>query len=249
MHQLSCPLPAAAAPPRRRVVLTSTCRTLWIREDLSESELLWGDLLFLCPSVSTPAKEAALSAWLTRRRGALRRLRLYFSAHTGSGAARASPAALVGALAASPRLHELQLSSIPPPSANVEATLQPLAELTALTQLDLSCGSLAAVPPQLSRLQSLAALSLANNWQLGQGGESAFDALRHLSSLTRLDLSWCRLEGVPPALADATALADLRLSKNPVLGHGQVLLLLPVLLLLLRFMACRIVCLGVVMHC
>jgi Leucine-rich repeat (LRR) protein len=80
-----------------------------------------------------------------------------------------------------------------------EAATQPLQQLTAVTALDLSYCGLEALPPQLPALRRLAALGLSGNLKLGEGGEAAWQPLRQLRALTRLDLTRCN---VPQRLFD-----------------------------------------------
>lgn len=102
-----------------------------------------------------------------------------------------------------------------------EGAFQPLVALCALTKLNLSWGSFAAVPPQLAALTQLLDLDISRHVALGQfGEEGAFDALAALTSLTRLDLSYTSLETVPAALRPLRRLVVLSLSCNFAMGGG-----------------------------
>lgn len=58
------------------MLLTSCCRALWARADVLSSAALWGDFSLGQRHPAPAAKQAALEAWLARRRAGLRRLRL-----------------------------------------------------------------------------------------------------------------------------------------------------------------------------
>ena len=67
----SCQAYLPLANPARRLALACTCRALL--EATSRLPELWSDL---AASLASPEREGALAAFLTRRRAALRRLRL-----------------------------------------------------------------------------------------------------------------------------------------------------------------------------
>lgn len=113
-----------------------------------------------------------------------------------------------------------------------EAALCGLQHATALTRLDLSYCDLYWVPQALAPLQCLAVLQLAANPLLGEGASgllrplgvqpgAVFEALQHLTALTRLDLGACCLGAVPQELSRMQHLADLSLRAGGLGGSGE----------------------------
>ena len=189
-----------------RVCLTSCCAVLWARPDITGSFALWGDV-----DTWATRKSRELANWLLRRRAGLRRLRLDFTSLPCDPAAPA-----LKALCAAAWLTELTLLSVRDASPTTWAALTMLPRLSRL-EVRYSC--LRSVPAGLP--PSLVSLGLSGNKQLGEEGAAAFDALERLPGITRLDLSSCGLRALPPQLESTTALAELRLSGNPLLGEAS----------------------------
>lgn len=207
--------PIVTPPAPCRLSLTSCCWRLWACTRVSSSAALWGDLAISPQLLQREAPRASLAAWLRRRRGGLRRLRLSFG--TGGGAAALGP--LLAELEGRPSspLQALELSSSQPiPDYLAQSLFQPLRSLGALTRLELRGGFLTELPSALSALSSsLAVLDLARNAGLGEGApEHKLAPLGHLVSLTALDLSGCRLRAVPRCISALSALASLDLNTN-----------------------------------
>ena len=117
------------------------------------------------------------------------------------------------------------------------AVAQRLADLTALTALDLGRNNMSdvgaeALAPALSRLSQLARLLLPSN-SIGAAGAAALQRpLDDLATLTALDLSSNEMgdagaEALAPALSRLSLLADLRLSSDRLSAAGAAALLQP----------------------
>lgn len=112
-----------------------------------------------------------------------------------------------------------------------------LRRLSQLTELSLRACRLSQLPPELGSLTQLLALDVGSNQGLGEAPaaaatasaalDAALSALQPLSRLTRLDLSWCRLQRVPGFLSTFASLADLSLDVNGGLGEGGYASFLP----------------------
>jgi Leucine-rich repeat (LRR) protein len=173
------------------------------------------------------ARQLSLATWLARHGRGLRRLELHF----GRGAP-GDLAALLGSLRGS-ALAELHLC-LPPggqgrqcggaasagTSTGIDASLELLQHVTALTCLSLPWAGLHSLPPALSALSNLRDLDVSFNAALGRGGVAALRPLRHLAALSRLDLSECRLPRLPAALSTLSLLRCLNL-RSAVLGRDS----------------------------
>lgn len=119
-----------------------------------------------------------------------------------------------------PAPRELLTHLLPPVTTPQEdITWQRLSRLTALTRLDLSWCRVERLPPQLTKLQSLADLSLSGSCYLGTWGAESALLLEQLTALTRLDASMCEFHAVPAIFAAIPGLRALHLAKNPKLGR------------------------------
>ncbi|GAB4813001.1 hypothetical protein N2152v2_000047 [Parachlorella kessleri] len=168
----------------------------------------------------------SLGGWLTRRKLGVRRLHLRFGRCTSV----ALPA-LLGALEGS-RLEDLRISFPPggpssrqrgsgssgrgsPSSTSstrsrgrrvghspTPAHWDLVRHLVCLTRLELPWCGLTSLPAGLSALTGLCELDVSFNAALGRASAGALRPLRHLSQLTRLDLSECKLPQRLPLLPE-----------------------------------------------
>lgn len=146
---------------KQRLRLTSCCRALWTRGDTLASSKLWGSIEVLRRiGGDSPARMAALAAWLGRRRGAVQCMRQYGPANIAAALHSVEGGAL----------RELELVLNTSVGADDEAALRALSAL-ALTRLRLwKCG-LRRVPPALGQpaANHLSDLDLEGNMRLDDG--------------------------------------------------------------------------------
>jgi Leucine-rich repeat (LRR) protein len=193
---------------------------------------------------------SALPAWLARRGGGVRVVRRLLLRFEGQGP---DPAAVLRSLCGSDTesgqaLAALHVSDNPLLWEHSDAELL-LSRLCALTRVQLSRCGLPCIPSQLAFLPALAELGLPGNEGLGDriAHSLAFEPLRCLSSLRRLDLAGCRLRHIPEQLSAVSGLRELQLSGNPLVGWGDPALLrtlqcLAGALTLLRLDGCGLLC-------
>ncbi len=201
-----------------RVAFTSCTCALWVRPDVLASPKLWGSL-----KVSFhDGTAAALSTWLARRCAGLRLLTLR-RPRTGcrmTAVQRSSLAAMLASLAGS-QVVGMQLWGFNLWEA-YEAALQPLAQLSNLTSLDLSACDLSCVPASLSALQALQQLTLQWNslWD-DDDDERNLVMLARLTSLVSLNLYSTDLARCPSQLSALGRLQQLNIAGNGNVGMGM----------------------------
>ena len=94
-----------------------------------------------------------------------------------------------------------------------------LAELTALTTLNLADNQLASIPPQALELDKLQELDLSNN-QITTLPQN----INELRKLAALNLAGNRITSLPAAVGDLRDLRELDLSDNEIAGHIPALI-------------------------
>ena len=120
-----------------------------------------------------------------------------------------SVTALAPAIVAASQLKNLCIFN--PASPAVDA--RGLECLPGLTGLTLESCELRAPPEGLSCLMALKVLDVSGNYELGSAVMAAWEPLRGLSRLTALNLAYCNLEQLPPAVAELPSLR-VRLRKS-----------------------------------
>ncbi|GAB4822941.1 hypothetical protein N2152v2_009987 [Parachlorella kessleri] len=200
-----------------RAALTSCCRGLWLRSDVTTSTLMWGTIATYGWNTRTLAVRMGLSKWLARHAAAVGRLHY----HGGSASPAAALAGVEGAV-----LTALEVHFSPAFGLELAEAGAPLAQLgSCLTELVLQACHLSCIPPQLSALSMLRRLDLESNKELGSACKAAFKPLAAATQLTQLRLKACRLRRLPRQLsALASSLKHLDLANNPGLGDGAAYL-------------------------
>jgi len=194
------------------VALTSCCRGLWTRSDVTDSPVLWGAIAASRRQAARPDLSVSLAAWLARHKAAVRSVQL--SCSTGS------PAVVLAGLAGG-AISNLEIHHTQGVGLELAEALAPIVHLgSSLTTLQLSCCRLGRMPPQLSALSALQSLSLPGNTGLAAAGEAGFSPLSAATQLTALRLTGCALRRLPSQLtALAPSLQVLGLANNTNLGH------------------------------
>ncbi|GAB4822937.1 hypothetical protein N2152v2_009983 [Parachlorella kessleri] len=201
------------------VALTSCCRRLWTRPDVTDSERLWGaleaDFKYKTAYVSR-SHAVSLSHWLARHKAAVSRLSL-LGYRDGF-----NPARVLTGLGGVP-LASLELRQMDAIGANPARALAPLAHLGGLTKLRLQDCDVQRLPRQLSALTALEVLDIVN-YREGDGVRpAAFAVLAALTQLTAVRLERCGLRQLPQQLsALAASLRLLGLPVNYSLGNAVV---------------------------
>ncbi|GAB4822939.1 hypothetical protein N2152v2_009985 [Parachlorella kessleri] len=195
-------------PLRDRVALTSSCRHLLTRPDLTNSTHLWGAVEVRIEQYASEDYPVSLSQWLARRKAAVGRL-LLGNFH-GTTELAVMLAGLEGGSLAALDVHYYSVTG-----ANPANSLAPLAHLGTLTELKLwFCGA-SCLPPQPSALTALKVLDLTGFGELGKACEAAFNPLAAVTQLTALHLKCCELRWLPRQLsALAPTLQVLGLQQN-----------------------------------